>query len=644
MPLARSSARRLAPRALPLAAAALLAPALAAQRRPAVPLPAPGAYFQQRADYRITARLDDSTGVLVASAQLAYTNASRDTLRELWVHQHLNAFRPASLWSTVDEREGRTRFQKLEEPAFAYERFTAPPTVRGVAARVEYPGAPDSTVVRLVPARPIAPGERVQVAFAWEARLSTVPRRQGRKGRHHDFAQWYPKVAVYDRGGWQPNALQPAGEFYGEFGDFTVTLDVAADQVCGATGVPVEGDPGWGAANRGSVAPVTQARAYGAVALPKGPAAAPGRKRVTFHATDVHHFAFSCDPEYRYEGGAYVRPAGAPRMRFRTWDTVAVHVLYRPGDDTTWGRGVAVRRTIDALAWLESLYGPYGYPQVTNLHRLDGGGTEFPMMMMNGGPGAGLILHELGHIYTYGMLANNEWKSGWMDEGFTSYQESMRAGDTRADSAVARRARDPRAMAAATPDTVARVWEAAFAGPRARPMGTNAKDFANFMQYNVMVYLRAEQMYGQLRDAIGDTAFRAFTRDYYATNAFRHVEAADMRAAAERAAGRPLDWFFAQWVDSTGVQRYRLADHAVRRDGDEWVTSVQLVREGRYRHPMPVGVRTASGWTLVRGDPLRDTQRLELRTPERPDLVALDPLGTTEDLFSSSQRWTPPSP
>ena len=613
--------------------------------RPApAPLPTPGAYFQQRADYRIDARLDDTTGVLVARATLAYTNASRDTLRALYVHQHLNAFRPASLWSDVDTRERRTRFQALAEPDYAYERFTAAPTVRGRAVRVEYPGAPDSTVARLVLDRPIAPGERVTVGFAWEARLSTVPRRQGRKGRHHDFAQWYPKVAVYDRGGWQPNALQPAGEFYGEFGDFTVTLDVATDQVCGASGVPVAGDPGWGGANRGSTAPLTQGAAYGPVMLPKGPAPAPGRKRITFAAKDVHHFAFSCDPEYRYEGGTYVRPAGAPRMRFRTWDTVAVHVLYRPGDDTTWGRGKVVQRTKDALAWLESLYGPYGYPAVTNLHRLDGGGTEFPMLMMDGGPDFGLILHEFGHIYTYGIVANNEWKSGWMDEGFTSYQTSMRLGGAKPEVAAAKLAADPRWLAPATNDTVARALEARFAGPTAKPMGTNAKDFANFMQYNVMVYLRAEQMYGQLRDAIGDTAFRAFLRDYYATNAFRHVERADMQAAAERAARRPLEWFFAQWVDSTGVQKYRLAEHAVRQDGGEWVTTVQLVREGRYRHPMPVGVRTASEWSFVRGDPALDAQRLTIRTRERPELVALDPHGLTEDLGAPTQRWTPPAP
>ena len=82
------------------------------------------------------------------------------------------------------------------------------------------------------------------------ARLSTTLRRQGRRGRSFDFAQWYPKVAVYDRGGWQPHALVPSGEFYGEFGTFDVTMVLPDDQVIGSTGVPVDGDPGWARASR----------------------------------------------------------------------------------------------------------------------------------------------------------------------------------------------------------------------------------------------------------------------------------------------------------------------------------------------------------------------------------------------------------
>ena len=637
---------RLALRSPALIAASVLLPGLLGAQRSGTS-PASGdtsGYWQQRASYDITARLDESRQVVVAAGTLKYTNNSPDVLTEMFVHQYLNAFRPYSKWSDADEREGRTRFQLLEDPAFGYERFTGRPIVDGVPVTVDYPGSPDSTVARFALPKPLRPGQSITVSFAWEARPSTTFRRQGRRGRHYDFAQWYPKVAVYDRGGWQQNALIPAGELYGEFGDFRVALVLSEDQVVGATGVPVAGDPGWERAKR-STGPVNLQRAAygtaGASALVPIPPAA--MRTVVFEAKNVHHFAWTTDPDYRYEGGAYVRAGPRPKTDFRIWDSVAVHVLYRPGDDTTWGRNKVVQRTIDAMKWLEEVYGPYAYPQISAVHRLDNGGTEFPMMMHNGSPAFDLILHEAGHIFTYGILANNEWRSAWMDEGLTSYQTSWRLGDTPQEKAAAARSKDPRWTAPAlTPAEMARRTRFIDA---AEPLGGNSESFRSFNSYNAMVYDRAEQMYGALRDVVGDVNFRKIWQEYYARWALRHVDRVAMQKSVERITGAPLGWFFDQWLGTAGEVRYELKEvSVVQRKPAEWVTSARLVRIGAYRHPMPVGVRTATGWTFVRGDPMKDDQRMTVTTPEKPDLVRLDPLALTDDVRASSQQWPPPIP
>ncbi|HVH11725.1 MAG TPA: hypothetical protein VM759_01665 [Longimicrobium sp.] len=203
-----------------------LAPALAAQDAP---------YFQQGVDYRIEARLDEQTSVLHGRARMVYTNHSPNTLDTLFIHQHLNAFRPGSAWARRELEYGERRFTDLGPADYAYERFTAV-TIDGATVRPVYPGAPDSTVAALSLPRPLAPGASVTVMMDWDARLSTLPRRQGRSGRHYDFAQWYPRIAVYDRTGWAYQPLLPQGEFYGEFGRYDVTLDLAADQVIGSTG------------------------------------------------------------------------------------------------------------------------------------------------------------------------------------------------------------------------------------------------------------------------------------------------------------------------------------------------------------------------------------------------------------------------
>ena len=607
-------------------------------------------YWQQRADYRITARLDEARSVVRASATLTYVNNSPDTLREIYLHQHLNAFRPGSKWSEVDAREGRVRFQNLEEPNFGYERFTATPTVDGVSVSPEYPGAPDSTVVRLALPRALAPRDSAMLTFEWEARPSIPPRRQGRRGRSFDFAQWYPRVAVYNRAGWRPNALVPAGEFYGEFGNFDVTLIVPEDQVIGASGVPVEGDPGWERALKlGRVHPTSTA--YANVVPSADSAWEPGMKRVRFVARRVHHFAWSTSPDYIYEGGVYVRPPLAQRPHFTIHDTVALHILYRPGDEAQWGNGQALGRTVLGMRWLEHVFGPYAWPQLTNLHRIEGGGTEFPMMMMNGSASQGLIIHEGAHQFAHGILANNEWQSAWLDEGLASYVTSWSTGNTLHDLANhppsgPRPKLDGYRGKAHLPvgheATQIEQYELDLLG-RAEPMGQSANDFNEFPIYNEMVYTRAELMYGALRDVMGDSAFHEFLREYYRRWALKHVDETAMRSAAERVHGEDLRWFFDQWIHRTGLIDYAISGSETRQVDGEWLTRVRVEKRGDFWHPVPVGVRTSAGWTTARVRPLEVEQWLEFRTAERPSEIMIDPRRTTEDWNGRNDHGFRPS-
>ena len=205
-------------------------------------------YWQQEVSYDINVALDETSAVLQGTQAMRYTNRSPDTLRTISFHLHLNAFRPGSRWSDADSAENRRRFNDLKDPDYAFNHVSNV-RVMGQPVQAIWPFAPDSTIVRFQLPRPLLPGASMEVSMEWDARLSTVPRRQGRRARHFDFAHSYPKVVVYDKLGWQEKPLYPAGEFYGEFATYRVALDIPRDQVIGATGVPVCGDPGWAGAS-----------------------------------------------------------------------------------------------------------------------------------------------------------------------------------------------------------------------------------------------------------------------------------------------------------------------------------------------------------------------------------------------------------
>lgn len=583
------------------AALLLAAPALDAQD---------AAYFQQGVDYRIEARLDEDTDVLHGRARLRYTNRSPRALDSLYIQQHLNAFRPNSAWARRELEYGERRFTNLGPQEHAFERFTRV-TVDGAAVRPAYPGAPDSTIAALPLPRPLAPGASVEVVMDWDARLSTLPRRQGRAGRHFDFAQWYPRIAVYDRTGWALQPLLPQGEFYGEFARYDVTLDVAADQVIGSTGVAVEGDPGYTEKVAGTGYPPPPAA--DALGLLTGDAAQ-GRKRVRFFADSVHHFAWSADPRYIHDfvirtiideaTGAHSAPG--------------IHVLYLPGD-TAWDEQAAIRRTWDALTWLETMFGPYPWPQLTNVHRLESGGTEFPMLIMNGSASEGLIVHETTHQYLHGILANNEWREGWMDEGFTSFMSNWYR-EMKGDTAV---------------------WRGTMAGLErlertgtTEPIGQPGAAFSSPQMYSTMTYTKASAVFRMLREMVGHETFREILRTFYRRHRLQHVTGADFQRVAEEVSRRDLDWFFGQWIARTDRLDYGISSATTRQAGGRWRTRVEVMRTGEAW--MPVVLRVGGQTRTLDSRDRRQT--VEIVTDARPAEAVLDPDWVLIDMDRSNNR------
>lgn len=559
-------------------------------------LPAQGGW-QQGVSYRIEARLDEDAGHLEGRARMEYRNASPDTLRRLFLHQSLNAFRPGSVWAGAGEEERHGDFGALEEPDYAYQRLSSV-RVDGVDVAPVYPRAPDSTLVEIPLADPLAPEGEIRVEMAWTARPSTLCRRQCRRGRHWDFAHWYPRIAVYDPGGWQARALHPAGEFYGEYGAYDVTLDLPEDQVVGATGVPVEGDPGWRPGPWSPVPePLTRREWYGPPPAAGPPGLLPSepeahRRRVRFVARDVHHFAFSVDPEFRYEGG-------------RSGE-VAIHVLYRPGD-LDWDAGVVVSRTIRALEWLQGIFGPYPYPQLTNLHRLEGGATEFPMVVMNGGPGQSLILHETAHQFAHAALGNNEWREGWLDEGMASFlsgwfSEEVGGVDHPWARTILRLGRDPA------------TWSF--------PMDAVAHELPDYSTYSTLAYTKGQVVLFMLRELVGREAMRNILALYFQRHRFRHVTGRDLQAAAEEVSGRELGWFFDQWVYEPAELDYSVESVGVEPTADGRFRTTVVVRR-RGGAWMPVTLRVGSARRTLESRDRR--QEVTVVTDERPEVVILDP-------------------
>ncbi|MGH2709012.1 MAG: M1 family aminopeptidase, partial [Actinomycetota bacterium] len=335
--------------------------------------------------------------------------------------------------------------------------------------------------------------------------------------------------------------------------------------------------------------------------------AEPGRKRLRWYAEDVHHFVFALSPDYRYEGGGF--------------GDAAVHVLYQAANAPAWGR-VAVERTEAAMAWLEQLFGPYAWPQLSNVERIEpGGGTEFPMLFLDDSPDEGLILHEAGHMYVQGILANNEWRLAWLDEGFANFQRTW----------LYQRLGRPTSYQRSEAEILNLDLD-----DYSEPVGMPATAFRDYWSYYRMSYTRGELFFHQLRYIVGDDTMLRILRTYYDRWKLKHVDEAAFRAVAEEVSGRDLSAFFAQWLHTTDLYDYAVGKVETRRNGNGaapgggpalkgWSTRVEVVRKGPGQIPIEVAVLAERDTTVVRTDGVAEREWVEVPTDSRPRAVLLDP-------------------
>jgi Peptidase family M1 domain len=260
------------------------------------------------------------------------------------------------------------------------------------------------------------------------------------------------------------------------------------------------------------------------------------------------------------------------------------------------------------------------------VHRLEGGGTEFPMMIMDGGASAGLIMHETSHQYAHGIFGNNEWKEAWLDEGFASFLASWQHEPEAPDEWRQTR------------DRMARTEAAGFTAP----ISTVSEDFDSFDLYNYMAYGRGSFFFRMLRGLLGEETFRETMRAYYERWALRHVTEESLRTTAEAVSGEDLRWFFDQWLHTTRTLDYAIGEVEQEETPEGWRTRIEVVRTGDAW--MPVTIRIGDqDWRLSgRGR----SQRVDVVTESRPAEAMLDPDGWILDTNPENDRVEipPPSP
>jgi hypothetical protein len=526
--------------------------------------------------YTIEVSLDPATHQLDGNEHLTWRNPSGDAVRELLFHTYLNAFKnnrstfmresggrlrgdevgtkPGD-WGWIDVLSIKTRDGTDLRPAAVY-------------VRPDGNDASDETVLSVPLTSPVPPHGEITLDIKFKSRLPRIFARTGFVRDYHLVGQWFPKIGVYEpagmrgrpAGGWNCHAFHAYSEFYADFGDYDVTLDVPSSFVVGATGRRM-------------------------AELKQG-----GRTRYRYVQNDVHDFAWTADPNFvvheaRFDPAADIPAEWAARAADELGSSeselalkpVAVRLLLQPNHAPARDRYVLSAK--QGLVFFGLWYGAYPYETLTIVDPPDdgggSGGMEYPTFITGGTFGVPLrwpfeqvraiedvTIHEFGHQYWYGMVGSNEFEEAWLDEGINTDSE-LRA------MSLAYGPREAQIPGGVGADLLSLAHAEYTSLTNLDPIRRFSWSFASGNHYGVNSYYKVGLLLAQLKRDLGPRDFARAERAYFQEWSFRHPSTEDFFAVFERVTGRDLSTYRKNLLEGTARLDWSVLSARSRKRGSD---------------------------------------------------------------------------
>jgi hypothetical protein len=520
-------------------------------------------YWQQHVEYFMDINMDVSDFTFSGKQKLIYTNNSPDTINKVYYHLFFNAFRPGSQMDVrsrtikdPDSRVGNRIFELNPKDYGSLDVISLEQNGKEVVFEQK------ETILLARLEKPLLPGKKTELSMVFKGQVPLQIRRSGKmnkEGVHLTMTQWFPKLSEYDFEGWHPNPYI-AREFHGVWGDYTVNITIDKNYVIGGTGyLKNANEIGHGYSNKNKE-----------------------KKEETltweFYAPNVHDFAWAADPDYIHD----IQQSNSG---------VDLHFFYKPDvEKENWKK--LQEDTLGLLEYFEKNIGPYPWKQYSVIQGGDGG-MEYAMCTMITGKRSypslfGVTAHELAHSWFQHILANNEAKHPWMDEGFTEYITSLAEKSVSGKTSLF-----PHKSSYDSYYMINKIQLQNPALTIEQPLTIHSDRYDYNFTYGASSYSKGAVFLSQLGYIIGKENLSKTIKRYYNEFKFKHPTPNDFKRVAEKVSDLELEWYLNDWTRTTNKVDYDLGVF------DKDSRDLTIKRIGRIPMPLEILVSFNDGSTAT---------------------------------------------
>ena len=468
--------------------------------------------WQQNADYKMNVDIDVESFLFNGTQEILYTNNSPDTISKVYYHLYFNAFKPGSQMDVrslnISDPDSRvkdriSKLDKNEEGDLS-------------VFELKQDGKPvffeqQETVLLARLNKVLLPGKKTKLTLLFEGVVPKQIRRSGRNNKDGvalSMTQWYPKLAEYDFEGWHPNPYI-AREFHGVWGDYEVKITIDKNYILGGTGyLQNSSEIGYGYHPKNKTINHSE------------------KEKLTWHffAPNVHDFTWAADPDFIHD------VVKGP-------NDVDLHFLYKTNQEN-WRK--LQPHSVGLMKYFNENIGEYPWKQYSIIQGGDGGMEYAMSTLITGGEQYSRLLgttsHEMAHAWFQHILANNEAKHAWMDEGFASYIDVL------AENSVL--GKTPQNPFKRSYDSYRRLANSGVEQPQ-----TTHSDRYNYnFAYSVSAYSKGSVFLSQLGYIVGPKTLKKILKRYFNEFKFKHPTPNDFKRVAEKVSDLELEWYLNDWT------------------------------------------------------------------------------------------------
>jgi len=504
-----------------------------------------------RIKYEIWVELDHQNRMLHGKEIIRWFNDTKDEISDFWFHLYWNAFKNEKSAVYEESNEGQLYRVKIKDGEWGWIDVKKIKIINGVdlTPTIQFmsPDKPlrpdDQTVMKVLLPEPLKPGEEISFEIFFEAKIPRTVRRAGYYHNAYFIAQWFPKPGVYEEGkGWNCHQYHLTSEFYADFAEFTVHITVPKEFVVGASGKLISS---------------IENKEKGTITY-------------TYWQNHIHDFAWTADPDYIKIERDFIADQEVSPQEYKELSkilnlpieeiklkNVKMILLINPEHKNQIERHFKALGM--AIKYYGLWYGPYPYETITMVDppfRSRCGGMEYPTLFTAGtriflskkvlSP-EGVIVHEFGHGYWYGMCANNEFEEAWLDEGINTYSTGKVLAKAYGPSSFSIRI-------GGIPYTryidKVRYYDYQFDRilgiqiVKFDPIVNNSWQFYNSVSYGLNVYQRASTCLYTLERLLGENTMLKILRTFQMRYRFKHPHTQDFINVVNEVSGKDMTWFF----------------------------------------------------------------------------------------------------